>query len=366
MKLLFISRAYPPVVGGLEKHNQALFAALRAIIPVQSILNRKGKKALPFFLPLAMFKVLFCFQESDVILLGDGLLGVLGWFIKLFRPNTPVICIIHGLDITYGNPVYQFFWIRFFLPNMDRLIAVSQATSEAAILKGLPASKLTVIPNGVHQVEMQPFRDRQKLDQLLGVDTENKAILFTLGRLVKRKGVSWFIRNVMTKIQDQCIYIVAGDGPEKAIIDKSIQEYGLEKSVFCCGFTTEELKGLLFANADLFIQPNIKVTGDMEGFGIAVLEANAHGLAVLGSNLEGLQDSITENQNGWLLEPENAAAYIQKISELLKDPSELQRVGNKAKRFCHQHFSWEQIANQYFASIANLAAPKHNNKTNSL
>jgi glycosyltransferase involved in cell wall biosynthesis len=354
MKLLLISRAYPPVIGGLEKHNHALHEALLSKTCVEAIINRKGKKALLWFLPLATLKSLFRTHEFDVVLLGDGLLSALGWAIKLFRPNTPIICIIHGLDITYPHPVYQFFWIRLFLPKMDQIIAVSQATAETAIKNGLNASKVAVIPNGVHQLEQQPPRDRKKLDALLNISTENKIILFTIGRLVKRKGVNWFIQQVMPKIQGHCIYLVAGDGQEKAAIDNSIQEHRLEKVVHCIGFVTDELKSFLFANADLFIQPNIKVDGDMEGFGIAVLEANAYGLAVLGSNLEGLKDSITENQNGWLLEPGNATGYTKKITELAKHPIKMQQAGDNAKRFCLQHFSWDRIAEQYLEAAGKL------------
>ena len=356
MKLLFISRAYPPIVGGLEKHNHALHEALCTKTLVEAIINRKGKKALLCFLPLATLKALFRTSEFDAVLLGDGLLSILGWFIKVLRPNTSVICIIHGLDITYPNPIYQFFWTRLFLPKMDQVIAVSQATAETAINKGLQISKLAIIPNGVHQQEKQSPHDRKKLNALLNIETENKIVLFTLGRLVKRKGVNWFIQQVMPKIQDRCLYLIAGDGPEKTAIEKSIQEHHLEKAVYCFGFVDDELKSFLFTNADLFIQPNIKVDGDMEGFGIAVLEANANGLAVLGSNLEGLKDSITENQNGWLLKPGNAIAYAQKITQLSMHPIKMQQAGDKAKRFCHQHFSWDRIAEQYLEVVTNLTS----------
>jgi glycosyltransferase involved in cell wall biosynthesis len=353
-KLLFISRTYPPIVGGLETHNQALHEALLSKIPVESIINQNGKKALFWFLPLATLKTVFHARGYKFILLGDGLLAILGWFVKLIHPDIPVICIIHGLDITYTNPIYQRFWIRLFLPRMDRVIAVSNATADTAIQKGLDPSKIVVIPNGVYSRALQMPRDREKLNALLHTETANKIILFTLGRLVKRKGVNWFIQQVMPEIADRCIYLIAGDGPEKVAINKSIHELRLDKSVFCIGFVSEELKTLFFSNADLFIQPNIKVKGDMEGFGIAVLEANTYGLAVLGSNLEGLQDSITENQNGWLLEHGKASAYVQKIRDLSEHSENIKQAGENAKIFCHEQFSWDRIAEQYLAVVTNL------------
>jgi glycosyltransferase involved in cell wall biosynthesis len=171
--------------------------------------------------------------------------------------------------------------------------------------------------------------------------------LLTLGRLVKRKGIDWFINHVFAQLDDTFIYIIAGDGPEKQVIGQSIKDKRLTDKVFCVGVVSEQTKTQLFLNSDLFIQPNIKVKGDMEGFGIAVLEANIHGLPVLGSRLEGLKDSIAEGKNGWLIESENKQHFINKILEVSRSGHELKLAGEKARIFCLQQFCWDKIADQY-------------------
>jgi phosphatidylinositol alpha-1,6-mannosyltransferase len=50
MKILFISRAYPPVVGGIEKLNFEISHALTEFADIKVIANTQGKSALPFFL----------------------------------------------------------------------------------------------------------------------------------------------------------------------------------------------------------------------------------------------------------------------------------------------------------------------------
>lgn len=354
MKLVYISRAYPPIVGGLEKHNQAIHEALQRKAQVKAIINRKGKKALFWFMPYAAFNALLAASRYDAVLLGDGVLAAVGWIIKLFRPNIPVVCIVHGLDITFANPIYQFFWVRLFLAKMDKIIAVSNATAEETVQRGIATTKLAIIPNGINKQEYKNARDRKQLQELLKQDIEDKLVLFTIGRLVKRKGVNWFIAQVMPQIKDRCIYLIAGDGPEKTEIERTIKEKHLENAVYHFGFVSEELKSLLFSNSDLFVQPNIKVKGDMEGFGIAVLEANLNNLSVLGSRLEGLQDSIIENQNGWLIEPEDDIAYVQKINALSQSREELSQAGHKAKEFCLQNFTWERIAENYLAQLRTI------------
>jgi glycosyltransferase involved in cell wall biosynthesis len=67
--------------------------------------------------------------------------------------------------------------------------------------------------------------------------------------------------------------------------------------------------------------------------------------------LEGLRDSITENQNGWLVEPENAKAYADKIIGILERPSLARNMGENAKSFCYANFSWQNIANRYISTL---------------
>ncbi len=136
MKVLFISRAYPPIIGGIENQNYELGKWLGEIADVKIIANKKGKKFLPFFLPYAIFQSLFIAHKYDVILLGDGVLGIAGWFLKLFYKK-PAVCIVHGLDLTYRNKIYQKFWVRKFIKRLDKLIAVGNETVRIASEKGI-------------------------------------------------------------------------------------------------------------------------------------------------------------------------------------------------------------------------------------
>src|SRR5690625_7613993 len=61
----------------------------------------------------------------------------------------------------------------------------------------------------------------------------------------------------------------------------------------------------LYRGADLFVMPNIPVEGDMEGFGVVMLEAGLSGLPVVASSLEGILDVVEEGNNGHLIESGN-------------------------------------------------------------
>ena len=57
--------------------------------------------------------------------------------------------------------------------------------------------------------------------------------------------------------------------------------------------------------------PNIKVQGDMEGFGIVAIEATSIGLPVIASSIEGIKDAIVDNETGALVESENVNNFLK-------------------------------------------------------
>jgi len=354
MNLLFISRTFPPVIGGIERQNAEIARALATLCSVRVIANRRGKYLLPLFLPWATLRALLLLPRLDAVLLGDGVLGITGFILKLFT-RKPVVCIVHGLDLTYPGHIYQRLWVHTFLPRLDRLIAVGNASLAAGVQRGIPAQRCVYIPNGV----AAPARrngSRDDLAALIGRQPRG-TVLLTLGRLVRRKGVAWFVENVVPRLGTDITYIVAGAGPECDRIAAAIENRGLDDRVVLLGNVSEDSKELLFSTADLFIQPNIPVSGDIEGFGLVVLEAAVHGLVVVAARLEGLADAITDGVNGHLVSPENAAEYAARITTLLADRDAMKRFGRHAGTRTLSSYGWPLIADRYLEVIRRAARP---------
>jgi phosphatidylinositol alpha-1,6-mannosyltransferase len=359
MKILFISRAYPPVIGGIENQNYELSIWLSKRATVKTIANTKGKKFLPIFLPWVTLRTLWIAPHYDAILLGDGVLGIVGALLKFFYPNKKVLSVVHGLDLTFPSPFYQKWWVQTFLPKLDILIAVGNETVRVGIERGIPSEKFVFIPNGVDTDKHFYSFTRKDLEEILGGQSLNdKQVILTSGRLAKRKGVAWFVRNVLPKLPQNILYIIAGDGADKANILEAIQETKASSRVSLLGFVSDTTRNILLSTCDLFIQPNIRVKGDMEGFGIAVIEAASCQMPVVASRLEGLQDAIKDGENGFLVEPENAEAYAEKIKILLADPTALKQFGMKARHYVIDHFHWKIIASHYLEIIQKTIAQK--------
>lgn len=360
MKILFISRAYPPVVGGIENHNYALSQWLPKHVETKTLANRFGKKFLPLYLPFAVIYALIFMLRRDTLLLGDGVLGIVGWLVKVFYGDRKrVVCILHGLDLTYTLPLYQKLWVGHFIPASNQLIAVGNETIHAGVTRGIPESKFIFIPNGVDTEQFAPKNiPLSTLAALLQTDIQEKHILYTAGRLVKRKGVDWFIRYVLPSLPENIIYVVSGSGPNQENIKKAIHDTGTGSRVFILGFVSDEEREVLLNTSDIFIQANVPVSGDIEGFGFVVLEAASTGLPVVASKLEGLKDAIHDHENGLLADSEHPESFKRIILSLLVNDTVRKNFGEKAREYTTKHFHWQSISKQYAEACSTHLKPK--------
>jgi len=356
MKILFISHSYPPITGGVENQNYELSVWLRKQTDLKLIANRK-RWLLPFFLIYASLAAIFLAKKYDILLLGSCLLGHIGWIVKKLAKK-PAVAVAHGLDLTWKNRLYQKLWVGIFIPAHDKLIAVGNETIRQGVIRGIPENKFTFIPNGVDTEKNLGNYSKIDLEKLLKINLANKKLILTSGRLVKRKGVAWFIENVMPKLPENIIYIIAGNGADKANIRKAIEKTNTQKKVLALGYVTDEQRNILFNTCDIFVQPNIKIKDDMEGFGISVIEAAACRMPVIASRLEGLKDAIKDGQNGFLIKPYDTNGYVSKINELLFDDNQRKIFGEQSRQYVIENYSWEKISKKYIEEMKKVLNKK--------
>lgn len=360
LKVLYITRKYPPMVGGMESLSFNLYEGLSQNSNVEIEKLSLGKKQinLIWFLPFAIIYAIFNASKYDIVFLGDSLLCVIGFFVKLFHKNQIIITNVHGLDVTYQNPIYQFY-LKLFFKYIDKYIPDSRAADK--ILQGRGQFDSTVITPGIdRKIYNETKSDREILYKSWGIE-EDDVVLITVGRLVKRKGVEWFVRNVMPLLKDQRVkYLVIGTGENKQNIMEAIAELDLGDQVKLLGRVDDNTLNVLYKNADIFIMPNIRVEGDAEGFGIVAIEASASGLFVVASGIEGIQDAIIDGENGVLVESENAEAFANTIKRLCDSSDSRKKT---AEAYCHytvEHYSWDKICDQYVKLFYDLLDKKRN------
>ncbi len=355
-------------VGGMQRVATELHAALQSrddvvmrTIALRSSWKWVHLKAVPFLFWLAFrlereaaaFRadaILFTSMTTALPLLLAGP--------ALKKRGIRTAAIAHGLDVTDPNPLYQRA-VRRLCRLLDGALPVSRATGDQLVARGLARDRVRVVPNavdlprfdGVFAERGRPPRARIAAAPDL---TDGAFLLVTVGRQVRRKGFAWFIENVMPKLPPRVAFWLAGDGPERDEIEASIERAQLRDRVARLGKISEAELLELYRRGQLFVMPNILVPGDMEGFGIVMLEAGACGLPTLAADLEGIRDVIEEGVNGWLVPSGDADAFAMRIQSLLDDPELLREASRRTLQHVTSTFRWEHTAERYLDVLRSL------------
>jgi phosphatidylinositol alpha-1,6-mannosyltransferase len=284
----------------------------------------------------------FASRGADLVHLGDPVLSLVGLVVRAVG-RKPVVMTVHGLDLSFPNPVYQLY--RRLCCRPDLVIAISAAAAHEARLRGL--SRVVVVAPGVD--DRTPTGSPEDLPpEIAKLRGSGKRIVLTTGRLVARKGVAWFVSEVMPRLPDDVAYVVAGEGKARADIDAATAAAGLGDRVVLVGRIPDVQRDLLYATADCFVMPNVVVPGDVEGFGLVAVEASVAGLPVVAARLQGIVDAVHDGSNGELVETGDAAGFAGAVLRALaRSPAERAKI----REYTLARFSWRAMAEAYDKAI---------------
>jgi len=360
MRILFVTRKFPPSIGGMQRVAYELYTHLSQITDVKLVKWGGSNKWLPLVLPYLFIKSawMLIFTRIDAIYVQDGLLAPLGLALKLF--GKPVAITFHGRDVNYENRFYQFL-IPFCTRRLDKVVCVSTSIKQECLKRQIPEAKTVVITNGTSDEFYIDFASRDKevmrkeLSQICEMELGNKKLMLSVGRLIEKKGFYWFVDNVIPELlrkRQDFLYIIAGDGMLRKPIENTIMQHGLEQHVALLGWADDEKLTLLYNASDLYIMPNTPAAGDMEGFGVVAIEAASCCLPVVASNCEGVSDAIKDKENGFLVEPFDGQGFVALIKQLMDSDHERIEFGARAREFTLDNYGWEKVAGSYLLEFS--------------
>ncbi|MEK7648367.1 MAG: glycosyltransferase family 4 protein [Patescibacteria group bacterium] len=168
-------------------------------------------------------------------------------------------------------------------------------------------------------------------------------ILLTVARLVKRKGHEYVIRALPKLIESfpTCIYSIVGGGHMRRDLMKLVRELSLEQHVDFVGIVSDEMRKKYYRECDIFVMAPYEELGDVEGFGMAYIEANSFGKAVIGSRSGGISDAIIDGETGLLVSEKNSSEIADAVLLLTRDPELCNRLGKQGRERVQREFRWE-------------------------
>jgi phosphatidylinositol alpha-1,6-mannosyltransferase len=248
--------------------------------------------------------------------------------------------------------VYQNFVPSIF-EALDGVISVSRATREECIIRGMHPDKGIALPNGfdLSHADETPDKSesRKDIEETFGIDLNGKSLLITVGRQVKRKGHEWFITEVLPKIKSDVIYLAIGEGPEHDRLLNIHDNLPHKEKIVFVGKQPDEILHKAYAAADIFIMPNIPVEGDMEGFGIVLLEANLAYTPAVAADLEGIKDVVANGENGFKVPVRDSETFASRVDEILGDNYEV--FSKSSRNYVMQNFAWNRVAERYISYL---------------
>lgn len=369
MNILYISHLHPPKeailknIGGMQRVSMQLTAQLESDpdVHLTEITQETGWKFIGLKTTWFLIKLVFMLPKiirkynADVVLFSSMVTASVSPFTRK-RISKPMVCITHGHDVTLTVGIYQWYVPKMFRA-LDAVISVSSATQQECINRGLDPEKSKVLPNGfsIKGIELIPNKINalKELEKHLGFTLGNRKLLLTVGRMIKRKGHEWFINEVLPKVKSDVMYLIIGDGAEFQKINKAVENSPLKNVIYLTGRQPDQILEDAYVAADLFIMPNIKVVGDMEGFGVVLLEANIRLTPAIASDLEGIRDVITNGKNGFRIEVGNSTAFAGKIDEVLHGA--INELSISSRTFVEQQFSWDHVGRDYIHFLRKIA-----------
>lgn len=376
MRLLFVSHSLPPHgrplenVGGMQRVSLDLHDSLLAhrgadvtALVLRSPWNQRAWRT-PVFLGAALREIRRIARSRDVdaILFSSMVTAALVVPLRsvLKRNGIVTASIVNGLDVTTPTWPYPSLVRRTF-ETLDLALPISRATAAASEARGLARTRCTVVPLGIRLDRFSPEQDhataRERIHTAYAYAeaTAPRLILCSVGRLVPRKGVAWFVANVMPLLPADVHYLIVGDGPERTRIEDTIRHHDLGARVKLTGAVSDSELEVVYRGSDLFVMPNVPVPGDIEGFGLVMLEAGLCGLPTIASQLEGIADVITEGENGHLVDSGSVAEFRAAIMRYYDNPDRLAASSVRARLHTASRFGWAGVTDRYIEVMRELA-----------
>ena len=209
----------------------------------------------------------------------------------------------------------------------NMVIAVSEATRRAHVLRGMPAGRITVLHNGIDLSSFDLSPDFSRAAQRAGLGLQTHVpVVITVAVLRKGKGHDTLLAAVPRILQQmpETRFLIVGGGPLEQRLRTQVKEAGLNDAVIFTGMRRDIPE--LLAVADVFVSPS-----QCDPLPTVVLEAMAMRLPVVAFDSGGVPEMVVDNHTGWLVRSNQPAALAQPILELLTHPEEARRMGEHGR-----------------------------------
>jgi len=247
----------------------------------------------------------------------------------------PAIATIHGRQLTLRD-------VESLRVGAAHAIVVCDAALSQGLLLGLPAWRITFIPNGVDTTRFAPQPTA----------TERTApVIGFVGRLAPEKEPVDFVRlaSQVAERYSRVSFRMIGDGPLRAAVEREVTQRRLNDRLTVAGVTDDMPR--VFHELDLLVS-----TSSSEGSPLAVLEAMACGIPVLATGVGGVPEIVCDGVTGRVLPPRAVDALAHAVCDLLDDAPSRAAMGAAARRRVLRRYDSRRHVERLAALMSRMTA----------
>jgi glycosyltransferase involved in cell wall biosynthesis len=353
MKIAFIGqKGIPTKDGGVDRHveNLAIFLVTKGAKVIvynrnsylpEKISEWKGVELihLPFINNKNLASITHGFlatidainRKVDVIHYHGIGPALLAWIPRLFAPQIKVVTTLHSFD--YGNDKWGGF-AKFMLRLGEQ--SMCRYSHEVIVLTDIMHDYLLqrygresiIIPNGAYVTK------NYQTNYLLPFGLEPGKYIISVSRLIRLKGIQYLIEAFKRLPDNQTKLVIVGDGEYREELEKLS---GNDKRIIFTGNQRGDSLDQLYTNAKLFVQ-----SSEMEGLSISLLEAMAHGLPCLISEIAANREAARET--ALYFTSKNINDLEEKLKYAIDNEEIMIKLGEKSKERAEENFNWNKIS----------------------
>lgn len=281
----------------------------------------------------------------------------------LAAPRLPLVVSLHGSDVYVAETVALARAVaRKVFQRADAVTACSADLGRRAVALGADPARVEVVPYGVDAARFRPDpRARAKRRAELGI-AAGATVVFTAGRLVRKKGFEYLIDAMARLPQDSDVrLIIAGAGDLDAELRARAAAAPLGARVRFLGNIPQDEVAAWLATADIVAIPSVRDdSGNVDGLPNIVMETLASGTPLVSTPAGGIATVVESGRTGLIVAERDAAALAAAIAALAQDPPRRVHIGEAARAAAVARFGWELVAarfeHAYERALASRAA----------
>lgn len=339
-------------IAGVTYHRSGYF-------PIEKLIARWGGKQLVFGRAITRrLRELILAMEFDVVHVHTPFTLALPVLAIAKRHSIPVVYEKRNLweesakargKYSGRAPFYQLSQMidRYATRSADAVCVITGSLKQHTVNMGVDQDKIIIVQNGV---DIDKFGPKSPNEQLRNKCLNGgKVVIGFIGSFFKFEGLPLLVNAFaeLAKRNNGIRLVLVGNGEDMPAVEQAIKEQNIEEKVLLTGRVSHDMVNEYYQAIDIFVYPRLLSTLTNLISPLKPLEPMAIGKVVIGSNVGGLRDLISNGSTGLIFKAGIKEDLVNKLAMVINGKVDCARLAAQARGYVCNHRQWKIIAKEY-------------------